>query len=140
MAAASAGEIAASSHDQVMLGLVALSTALLGLLGWLLKAKLSDIATDAAQVNAAVNHKETGELSLYRLADSNNKKLDEVLAKQAEFDKSWGNLPAGLDDAVGLVGMLHGMDARITAVHNDLLDHVKWEMEAKYQTKTGETP
>ena len=121
MGAAAAAEMAASSHDQVMIGLVALLTAMLGLLGWVLRSKLSAIASDAADVNRAVNHKETGELSLYRLADSNSKKLDEVIAKQAEFDRKWGNLPTPIGDAVGLSETLHEMNIRITRLEKGTL-------------------
>ena len=115
-----------------MIGLVAALTDVIGLLGYVIRSKLSTISDDTAQVNAAVNHKETGELSLYRLADSNSKKLDEVIAKQAEFDRKWGNLPPEIDNAVGLNEVLHDMNQAITQVQAELRQHVAWEMGQKY--------
>ena len=90
------------------------------------------IALDAAEVNAAVNHKDTGELSLYRLADANTRKLDQVIAKQEAFDKAWGNLPAEMGDAVGLVELLRGIQRDISLIQSQLVDHVEWEMSVKY--------
>ena len=121
-----------NAHDQLVIALVGALTAVIALLGVVLRSKLAVIATDTAEVNAAVNHKDTGELSLYRLADSNTRKLDQVIEKQSEFDRKWGNLPAGIGDAVTLAQTLHDMDLQIHAIHNELVDHIAWE-SAKYE-------
>jgi hypothetical protein len=40
-----------------------------------------------------------------------------------------------MDDAVGLVELLHNMDARIKKLDQDIADHVAWEMQAKYKER-----
>jgi len=88
---------------------------------------------EARQVNSAVNHKDTGELSLYRLAHSNSEKLDEVIAKQAEFDRKWGNLPPQIGDAVGLFGVLHDMGSQLDELDARLRAHDEWERATKFE-------
>ena len=124
--------------DQVILALIAvIATSIAALVFTIRNNSLGkSIAQDASDVSAAVNHKETGELSLYRLADTNSRKLDDVIAKQAEFDRKWGNLPADMGDAVGLAEMLHGMDKRIAQIQAQLLEHVEWEMAVKWKEGT----
>ena len=115
------------ADNQVVLAVIAvLATSVAGLV-YVVKAY-----GEARQVNSAVNHKDTGELSLYRLAHSNSDKLDEVIAKQAEFDRKWGNLPPQIGDAVGLFGVLHDMGSQLDEVQAELRQHVAWEMAQKY--------
>jgi hypothetical protein len=115
------------AENQVVLAVIAvLATSVAGLV-YVVKAY-----GEAKQVNSAVNHKDTGELSLYRLAHANSEKLDEVIAKQAEFDRKWGNLPPQIGDAVGLFGVLHDMGSQLDEVQAELRQHVAWEMSQKY--------
>lgn len=122
------------NSDQIIMALIALIGTSIAALVYTIKNNNmgKGIAKDAAQVNAAVNHKDTGELSLYRLADASTRKLDVVIAKQEAFDKAWGNLPPEIDDAVGLVGLLHGMREDISAMQSQLAEHVEWEMSIKW--------
>jgi Na+-translocating ferredoxin:NAD+ oxidoreductase RnfG subunit len=124
--------------DQVILALIAvIATSIAALVYTIRNNSLSrTVAKETSEINSAVNHKETGELSLYRLADANSRKLDDVIAKQAEFDRKWGNLPADMGDAVGLVELIHGMDKRIAQIQAQLLEHVEWEMAVKWKEGT----
>ena len=116
------------NHDQVVLAVVAvLATSVAGLV-YVVKAY-----GEARQVNSAVNHKDTGELSLYRLAHSSSEKLDEVIAKQAEFDRKWGNLPPQIGDAVGLFGVLHDMGSQLDELDARLRAHDEWERATKFE-------
>ena len=120
--------------DQITLALIALIGTSIAALVYTIKnnAMGKGIAKDAAQVNASVNHKDTGELSLYRLADANTRKLDQVIAKQEAFDKAWGNLPPGMDDAVGLVEVLHALSRDVQQVRAAIAAHVEWEEGVKW--------
>ena len=131
LAAATSQAAALDNHEQVILAIIAvLATCVAGLV-YVVKAY-----GQAKQTNAAVNHRDTGELSLYRLADSNSRKLDDVIAKQAEFDRKWGNLPAEIGDAVGLNETLHDMNRRLDDIQTQLVDHVAWETEVKWPAIT----
>jgi hypothetical protein len=124
----------ADTHDQIILALIAIiATSIAALVYTIRNNSLGKaIAKDASDVSVAVNHKETGELSLYRLADANSRKLDDVIAKQSEFDRKWGNLPSEIGDAVGLSEILHGLDRRLDEIQGQLVEHVAWEMAQKY--------
>ena len=124
----------ADTHDQVILALIAIVGTSVAALVYTIRNNTigKAIALDAAEVNAAVNHKDTGELSLYRLADANTRKLDQVIAKQEAFDKAWGNLPAEMGDAVGLVSLIGDIKRDISLIQSRLVEHVEWEMSVKY--------
>ena len=124
---------ASTPQDQLLIALVGVITAVVALLGYVLHSRLGAIADDTKHVNQAVNNKETGELSLYRLAAVNSQKLDEVMAKQAEFDRRWGNLPPDIGDAVALHELLSNVHRQITEVQAELRQHVAWEMAEKYR-------
>ena len=132
-------ETIAISNNQIVMGLIALvGTSIAALVFTIRNNSIGkSIAQDASDVSAAVNHKETGDLSLYRLADANSRKLDDVITKQAEFDRKWGNLPADMGDAVGLVELIHGMDKRIAQIQAQLLEHIEWEMAVKWKEGTS---
>jgi len=129
---------AIESHDQVVLALIAIIATSIAALVYTIRNNTlgRDIARDTREVNAAVNHKDTGELSLYRLADANTRKLDQVIEKQAEFDRKWGNLPAEMGDAVGLAELIHNMDRRISQIQAQLIEHIEWEMAVKHKEDT----
>lgn len=127
------------TNDQIIMALIAIIATSIAALVYTIRNNSigKSIARDASDVSAAVNHKDTGELSLYRLADANSRKLDDVIAKQSEFDRKWGNLPADMGDAVGLSEMIHGMDKRIAQIQAQLLEHVEWEMNVKWKEGTS---
>jgi hypothetical protein len=118
-----------TAHDQIMLGLVALLGTLIATFAYVVRN--GGYAKTAASESRAANHAVNNigpekEHTLYKL-------VEKIAEKQEEFDKKWGNLPDEIDDAVGLVELLHAMHSRIEEVHKDLLEHVTWEMEAKYK-------
>ena len=124
----------ADTHDQIILALITLIGTSIAALVFVIRNNSlgKSIAKDAAEVNSAVNHTEYGEHRLYDV-------VRRIESKQDEFDRKWGNLPADMGDAVGLVELIHTMDRRISEVHNDLLAHVAWEeaMGQKYIPKEG---
>jgi len=121
------------NHDQIILALITIVGTSIAALVYTIKnnALGKGIARDAYEANKAVNNIGPGEHRLYDV-------IARIEKKQDEFDKKWGNLPEDMDDAVGLVELIHGMDKRITDVHKDLLDHVEWEMGTKWsQEQSG---
>jgi uncharacterized membrane protein len=119
-----AGETAASiqdNHDQIILAMIAL-------LGTSIAALVYTIKNNSLgrDINKAVNNVGPGEHHLIDL-------IKQIKDKQEQFDRAWGNLPDDIDDAVGLVELLHGMNGRIQKVNQALADHVAWEMAVKYQ-------
>jgi hypothetical protein len=122
------------SHDQIILALIAIISVSIGALVYTIKnnALGKDIAKNAYEANKAVNNIGPGEHRLYEV-------IARIEAKQDEFDRKWGNLPADMDDAVGLAELLHGMDQRVARIEGkqdqmqgQLIEHVAWEMAQKY--------
>jgi hypothetical protein len=109
------------NHDQIILALITLVGTSVAALVYTIKN--NGLGKD---INRAVNNVGPGEHHLIDL-------IKQIKDKQDQFDKAWGNLPDDMDDAVGLVEMLHGMDARIKKLDQDIADHVAWEMQAKYK-------
>ena len=120
-------ESVANTHDQIILALIAIiGTSIAALVYTIRNNGLGQsIAKDAREVNAAVNHIGPNDLRLYDV-------IARIEAKQDEFDRKWGNLPAEMGDAVGLVELIHGMDKRIAIIQAQLVEHVAWEMSVKY--------
>jgi len=116
-----------SGDDQIMLAIVAVLGTLIATFAYVVRngGYARTAAQQSTQTNAAVNHTEYGEHRLYDVV----KRIEQ---KQDEFDRKWGNLPAEMGDAVGLVEMIHGMDKRISAIQAQLIEHVEWEMNVKY--------
>ena len=115
------------SDNQIVVGLVALLGTVIATFVVAIRnsAGIKTAAEQSAQASAAVNHTQYGERRLYDLV----KKIEE---RQDDFDRKWGNLPAEMGDAVGLVELLHGMDHRIAEIQAQLIEHVAWEMSQKY--------
>jgi len=124
------------ADHQVILALVALATAMVTLLGLMIRRGV--VAAKGAEhharaANLAVNNVETGEESLYRRVSLLDRKVDWLVDQQREFDRRWGNLPADVDDAVGLVTVLHDVQAAVARIEHDLAEHIDWEMTEKYK-------
>ena len=126
----------AETNDQIILALIALvGTSIAALVFIIRNSKIiRDGAGDAAvaaeqstSAASAVNHVEFGERRLYEI-------VRHIESKQDEFDRKWGNLPAGMGDAVALTELLHDMSGRIDKIQTDLVDHVRWEMSQKIYT------
>ena len=111
------------NHDQIVLALIAIIGTSIAALVYTIRNN-----TLGKDINQAVNNIGPGE---HHLIDM----IKQIKEKQEEFDKKWGNLPAEMGDAVGLVELLHTMDARITRIREDQLEHLRM-----HQAKTGETP
>ena len=118
--------------DQIILALIAIvATSIAALVYTIRNNSLGKaIARDTAQVNDAVNHREFGERRLFEI-------VKQIEAKQDEFDRKWGNLPAEMGDAVGLAELIHGMSKRIDKIDTDLTDHVKWEQDVQGKYREG---
>ena len=126
-AEADTGVLPSSEHDQVILALIALIGTSIAALVYTIRnnALGKGIAVDAAEANRAVNNVGPGEHRLYDL-------VSRIEVKQDAFDKAWGNLPAEMGDAVGLVSLLHGMRRDISTIQTQLAEHVEWEMSIKW--------
>jgi uncharacterized membrane protein len=109
-----------ATDDQIVLALIAIISLSIGALVYTIKN--NSLGKD---INKAVNNVGPGEHHLIDL-------IKQIKDKQEEFDKKWGNLPDDMDDAVGLVELIHGMDKRISGIQGELREHVAWEMNAKY--------
>lgn len=110
----------AATHDQIIFALIALIATSIGALVYTIKN--NSLGKD---INKAVNNVGPGEHHLIDL-------IKQIKDRQDEFDKAWGNLPEDMDDAVGLVELLHGMNSEIKTIQQNLSDHVAWEMSQKY--------
>ena len=119
------------THDQIILALIAIiGTSVAALVYTIRNNTLNKaIAKDASEANKAVNNVGPGE---HRMYDALVNGLKEIADKQAEFDRKWGNLPDDMDDAVGLVELLHSMSHRMDQVQTELREHVAWETSQKY--------
>ena len=122
----------ADTHDQIIVGLIALLGTCVACLVWIIKnSRIIKVAADeATAANHAVNNVGPEDHRLYKM-------VEKISQKQDEFDRKWGNLPDDIDDAVGLVELLHGMDRRIAGIQGELREHVAWEMSAKYGSHGG---
>lgn len=119
--------------DQVMLALVALVATSITALVWVIRngRYVKTAADQATQANDAVNHKEHGETRIFE-------QVREIRAKQDEFDRKWGNLPASIDNAVGLNDTLHDMSRRLDGIESQLVEHIAWETNVKWPAITKE--
>jgi hypothetical protein len=126
-AAASTLDSVGAAHDQIVLGLIGVLGVVIAGLVYIVKAYANTkvAAQQATEANKAVNNIGPGEHRLYDV-------IARIEAKQDDFDKRWGNLPDGMDDAVGLVELLHGLDRRVSEIQVQLVEHVAWEMAVKY--------
>jgi hypothetical protein len=115
---------AVESHDQIMLGIVALLGTLIATFAYVVRngGYARTAAHASTEANKAVNNVGPGEHRLYDV-------IGRIEAKQDEFDRKWGNLPADMGDAVGLAELIHGMDKRISQIQAQLVEHVQWEMQ-----------
>jgi hypothetical protein len=116
-------QVLGDDNDQIILALIAIIATSIAALVYTIKN--NGLGKD---INRAVNNVGPGEHHLIDL-------IKQIRVKQEEFDKKWGNLPEEMDDAVGLVELLHNMDARIKKLDQDIADHVAWEMQAKYKER-----
>lgn len=112
----------ADTHEQIILALIAIIGTSIGALVYTIKN--NRLGKD---INRAVNNVGPGEHHLIDL-------IKQIKDRQDTFDKAWGNLPDDMDDAVGLVELLHGMNAEIKSLQASVAEHVEWEMSQKYPT------
>ena len=118
----------AQTHDQIILALIAIIGTSIAALVYTIRN--NSIGKD---INKAVNNVGPGEHHLIDL-------IKQIKDRQDEFDKAWGNLPDDMDDAVGLVELLHGMSHELASVRGELKDHVTWEMAQKYPSPGHDHP
>lgn len=102
----------APEHVQIIFALIAIVATSIGALVYTIKN--NKLGRD---INKAVNNVGPGEHHLIDL-------IKQIKDKQDEFDKKWGNLPDDLDDAVGVVEVLRGMDRRISGIQGELRAHI----------------
>ena len=110
----------ADTHDKIIMGLIAIIATSVGALVYAIKN--NGLGKD---INRAVNNVGPGEHHLIDL-------IKQIKDRQDQFDKAWGNLPEDMDDAVGLVELLHEMRRELRETRDDLRDHVAWEISQKY--------
>ena len=115
--------VSSDPHTQEFIALIALVGTSIGALVYTIKN--NRLGKD---INRAVNNVGPGEHHLIEL-------IQQIRAKQEEFDKKWGNLPGDMDDAVTLAGTIHDIHTAIATMKNELREHVEWEMSQKYPSR-----
>ena len=122
-------EPAVDSHEAIIMALIAIVATSIGALVYAIKNNSLGV-----KINRAVNNVGPGEHRLYDV-------IARIEAKQDAFDKAWGNLPDDMDDAVGLVEVLHGIKNEVALIQTQLVEHVEWEMSVKWaDDATRQTP
>ena len=109
-----------NQHEAIIMALIAIVATSIGALVYAIKNNSLSV-----QINRAVNNVGPGDHHLIDL-------IKQIKDKQDIFDKAWGNLPDDMDDAVGLVEVLHGIKNEVALIQTQLVEHVEWEMSVKW--------
>ena len=148
-----AADATGSQASTIIVLLIGLCTTLIGALVWLVR-NGRDTNEQVTGINAAVNHTKPDEERIYDKITHIQEKLDELAAHNANLaeanhdfvSKGWTTLPEDLSTAAQLTqtirALQHGgtrfdekLDElldRSKKMEADLLEHVEWEMNAKY--------
>ena len=108
------------AHDQIILALIAIVGTSIAALVYIIKNTTitKAAAKDAAEANIAVNNIGPGDHRLYDV-------ISRIEAKQADFDKLWGNLPSHMNSAVTLSETIHDIQDSIKKVDLALTMHIQ---------------
>lgn len=102
----------------------------------LLVKEFEPIRRAIGRVENATNHTAKGEPTLVENAAATRllvERLDTDVRKLSEWFDRWDELPDELRTDRGLVHRFEQLDEAVAAVHEELVEHVRWEMSEKYR-------